>query len=76
MIPSIVMPLSSEGSIEVLLRTEQDKIVSFKHAAKLNQNLTQVRPLDIAHPKPSVLTRYSLTTSLTAGKVISWSGKG
>ena len=55
MIPSIVMPLSSEGSIEVLLRTEQDKIVSFKHAAKLNQNLTQVRPLDIAHPKPSVL---------------------
>ena len=55
MIPSIVMPLSSEGSIEVLLQTEQDKIVSFKHAAKLNQNLTQVRPLDIPHPNPPVL---------------------
>jgi hypothetical protein len=55
MIPSIVMPLSSEGGIEVLLRTEQDEIVSFKHATKLNQNLTQVRPLDIAHPKPPVL---------------------
>jgi hypothetical protein len=55
MIRSIVMPLNSEGSIEILLRTEQDKIVSFKHTAKLNQNLTQVRPLDIAHPKPPVL---------------------
>jgi hypothetical protein len=49
------MPLSGEGGIEVLLRTKQDKIVSFKHTAKLNQNLTQVRPLDIPHPKPPVL---------------------
>jgi hypothetical protein len=55
MIPSVVMPLSSEGSIKVLLRTEQNKVVSFKHTAKLNQDLTQMRPLNVAHPKPSML---------------------
>jgi hypothetical protein len=48
------MPLNSEGSIKILLRTEQNKVVSFKNAAKLNQNLPQVRPLDITHPKPTV----------------------
>jgi hypothetical protein len=42
MVPSIIMPQNSEGSIKILLRTEQNKVVSFKNADKLNQNLTQV----------------------------------
>jgi hypothetical protein len=55
MVPSIIVPLNSESSIKILLRTEQNKVVSFKNAAELDQNLPQVRPLDIAHPKPTVL---------------------
>jgi hypothetical protein len=55
MVPSTIMSLNSEGGIKVLLRTEKDKVVSFKNAAELNQNLSQVRPLDITHPKLTVL---------------------
>ena len=55
MIPSIIVPLNGEGSIKILLRTEKNKVVSFKNAAELDQNLSQVRPLDITHPKPTVL---------------------
>jgi hypothetical protein len=34
------MLLSSEGGIEILLWSKQDKIVSIKHTIKLHQNLT------------------------------------
>jgi hypothetical protein len=39
MVPSIIVSLNSEGSIKILLRTEKNKVVSFKDAAELNQNL-------------------------------------
>jgi hypothetical protein len=54
-VPGIIVPQSSEGGIKVVLRAKQDKIVSLNHTTKLNQDLPQVRPLNILHLKPTVL---------------------